>query len=190
MKKSITLTFAFTAISLISLAQLTLRGHIGFNTQKIDFETIQGQLKGATGFGFGFDAQLGGNRFYFQPGINYTGKKFKIDGIGDITANKINVPIFIGFRLIKPSGAFANNIRIFLGPNVSTTISERIADAITGVNKDDFKNLNYGVMAGMGLDLRIFFFDVAYKYGLNDFINKGGSAKPLNGFNVNAGLRF
>ena len=189
MKKSILLSLACLTISLSNCAQLAFRGHIGVNSQKIDFETIQGQINGRTGFSFGIDAQLG-NRLYFQPGINYTGKKFKIEGVGDIAANKINVPLVVGLRLVKPKSSFSNNIRIFIGPNLSTTVSERIADAITVVNKDDLKNFNFAAIGGVGLDLSVFFLDLGYKYGLSDFINKNGTATPLNGFNVNAGLRF
>jgi len=189
MKKSLLITLACLTISLSNYAQLAFRGHIGVNTPNIDYETIQGQIKGTTGFSFGIDAQFG-NRLYFQPGINYTGKKFKIDGVGDITANKINVPVLVGLRLVKPKSSFSNNVRIFFGPNLSTTVSERIADAITGVNKEDIKNFNFAAIAGVGLDLRVFFLDLGYKYGLSDFINKNGTATPLNGFNVNAGLRF
>ena len=189
MKKSLLITLACLAISAGTHAQLSVRGFFGINTQKINFETVQGQLNGSTGFSLGFDAQMG-NRVYFQPGINYTGKKFKIGEIGDITTNKINVPILVGLRLFKPKSGFSNNIRVFIGPNISTTISERISDAITSVNKDDFKNLNFAAVAGVGLDLRIFFIDLGYKYGLNDFVSKGGVSTSLNGYKVNLGLRF
>lgn len=75
MKKAFILTLTSLLISLSSFAQLSIRGHLGINTQKIDFETIQGQIKGSTGLSIGLDAQFG-NRFYFQPGINYSAKKF------------------------------------------------------------------------------------------------------------------
>jgi len=88
MKKAIILTRDFLTISLGSFAQLSMRRHLGIITQKIDFETIHGQIKGSTGLRIGLDAQLG-IRVCFQPGINYSLKKFKIDGIGDITENKI-----------------------------------------------------------------------------------------------------
>lgn len=189
MKKVIILTLASLTISLSSLAQLSVRGHLGINTQKINFETIQGQIKGSTGLSIGLDAQFG-NKFYFQPGINYSVKKFKIDGIGDITANKINVPVMFGLRLFKPESSFSSNIRFFVGPNFSTTISEKFASAISDINKDDFKDFNLDAIAGIGVDLRIFFIDLGYKYGLNDYISKNGKSTPLNSFLVNLGVRF
>jgi hypothetical protein len=175
--------------SLSSSAQLSIRGHLGINSQKIDFETIQGNMKGSTGLSIGLDAQFG-NRFYFQLGINYSAKKLKIDGIGDITANKINVPVMFGLRIFKPKSKSSNNIRLFLGPNFSTTINEKISDAITGINKDDLKDFNIDAIAGLGVDFRIFFIDLGYKYGLNNFISKNGKSAPLNGFFVNLGVSF
>jgi len=189
MKKAFILTLTSLTISLISLAQLSIRGHLGINTQKIDFETIQGQIKGSTGLSIGLDAQFG-NMFYFQPGINYSAKKFKIDGIGDITANKINVPVLFGLRMFKPKSSFSNNIRIFVGPNISTTLSEKFSSTITSINKDDLKDFNLDAIAGLGVDVRIFFIDLGYKYGLNNFISKNGKSTPLNGFFVNLGVRF
>jgi hypothetical protein len=189
MKKVIILTLTSLLISLSSFAQLSVRGHLGINTQKINFETIQGQIKGSTGLSIGLDAQFG-NKFYFQPGINYSAKKFKIDGIGDITANKINVPVMFGLRLFKPESSFSSNIRFFVGPNFSTTISEKFASAISDINKDDFKDFNLDAIAGIGVDIRIFFIDLGYKYGLNDYISKNGKSTPLNSFLLNLGVRF
>jgi hypothetical protein len=189
MRKEIIILFSSLTISLSSSAQLSIRGHLGINAQKIDFETIQGQIKGASGLNIGIDAQFG-NRFYFQPGINYSAKKFKIEGIGDIAANKINAPIMVGLRLFKHKSRFSKNIRLFLGPNFSTTINEEISNAITDINKDDLKDFNLDVIGGVGADLKMFFIDLGYKYGLNDYISKNGKATPLNGFLVNLGFRF
>ena len=189
MRKVVILIFASLTISLSSFAQLSIRGHLGINSQKIDFETIHGQIKGSTGLSIGLDAQFG-NKFYFQPGINYSAKKFKIDGAGVISANKINAPIIFGLRLFKSESAFSNNIRFFVGPNFSTTISENFSSAITDINKYDLKDFNIDAIAGIGLDVRIFFIDLGYKYGLNDYINKNGKSSPLNSFLVNLGIRF
>jgi hypothetical protein len=189
MRKEIIILFSSLTISLSSIAQLSIRGHLGINTQKIDFATIQGQIKGSTGLNIGLDVQLG-NRFYFQPGINYSAKKFKIKGIGDIAANKINMPIMVGLRLFKHKTKFSKNIRLFFGPNFSTTVNEKISDAITDINKDDLKNFNLDVLSGVGADLKMFFIDLGYKYGLNDYIRKNSKAAPLNGFLVNLGVRF
>ena len=189
MRKVVILIFASLTISLSCLAQLSIRGHLGINSQKIDFETIQGQIKGSKGLSIGLDAQFG-NRFYFQPGINYSAKKFKIDGIGEITANKINVPVMFGLRMFKPKGSFSNNIRFFVGPNISTTVSEKFSNTITDINKDDLKDFNLDAIAGVGVDVRIFLIDLGYKYGLNDYINKNGKSSPLNSFFVNLGVRF
>lgn len=189
MRKAIIITLVSLTISLSSFAQLSIRGHLGINTQRIDFETIQGQIKGSTGLNVGLDAQFG-NRFYFQPGINYSAKKFKISDVGEIEANKINVPIIFGLRLFKHKSRFSKNIRLFVGPNFSTTVNEKISNAITDINKDDFKDFNLDAIAGVGADLKMFFIDLGYKYGLNDYISKNGQATPLNGFLVNLGLRF
>ena len=43
---------------------------------------------------------------------------------------------------------------------------------------------------GVGVDVRIFFIDLGYKYGLNDYISKNGKSAPLNSFLVNLGVRF
>ena len=189
MKKAFILTLASLLINLISFAQLSIRGHLGINSQKIDFETIHGQLKGSTGLSIGLDAQLG-NRVYFQPGINYSAKKFKIDGAGVISANKINAPVIFGLRLFKSKSAFSNNIRFFAGPNFSTTISENFSSAITDLNKYDLKDFNLDAIAGVGVDIRIFFIDLGYKYGLTNFISKNGKSTPLNSYLVNLGVRF
>jgi hypothetical protein len=189
MRKVFFLTLACLIISFNCLAQLSIRGHLGINAQKIDFETIHGQIKGSTGLSIGLDAQLG-NKFYFQPGINYSSKKLKIEGVGEISANKINVPIIFGLRLLKPQRKFSSNVRFFVGPNISTTISENFSSAITDISKDDLKDFNLDATAGVGVDLRIFFIDLGYKYGLNDYLSKNGKSTPLNSFFVNLGIRF
>ena len=96
--------------------------------------------------------------------------------------NKINVPVMFGLRMFKPKSSFSNNIRFFVGPNISTTVSEKFSSAITDINKDDFKDFNLDAIAGVGVDVRIFFIDLGYKYGLNDYINKNGKSSQLNIF--------
>ena len=95
-----------------------------------------------------------------------------------------------GLRMYKPKTSFSNNIRFFIGPNFSSTTNEKISNAITAINKDDLKDFNLDAIAGVGVDLRIFFIELGYKYGLNDFIRKNGKSAPLNSFLVNLGLRF
>lgn len=181
--------FVILLMNYFASAQLNFRANLGINTTNLNYETVHGQIKGATGLSFGGDIQFG-KRVYIQPGINYTAKKFKIDGFGEIQANKINLPILFGYRLFTPTNNLTNNVRFFLGPNFSTTISEKISDAITDINKDDLNNFNIAGIGGIGIDVNMFFVDLGYKYGLNNFMNNGGKTASLNGFLVNLGVRF
>ena len=51
-------------------------------------------------------------------------------------------------------------------------------------------NFNIGGIGGIGIDVNMFFVDLSYKYGLNNFMNSGGKTASLNGFLINLGVRF
>ena len=50
-------------INYIASAQLNFRAHLGVNTTKLNYETVHGQIKGATGLSFGGDIQFGKRGF-------------------------------------------------------------------------------------------------------------------------------
>jgi hypothetical protein len=176
-------------INFNAFSQLSFRGHLGINVAKLNAESIRGQIKGSTGYNFGIDAQFG-NKVYFQPGVSFNSKKFKIDGVGEINVNKFNIETLIGYRLIKYENNKSNNIRFFIGPNFSTTINEKVSEAITDIDNDDLKNINIGAIIGAGIDFNLFFIDIGYQKGLSNYISNNGKTARLNGFLVNLGIRF
>lgn len=188
MKKIILSTALLLIFSISAMGQFSIRPQVGLYFSSIDYESVQGSVKGKTGLHFGADLQIG-SPFYVQPGLSITPLKLEIKNVGDISITKLNVPIMVGFKLIDQDIVEAFGVRIFAGPDFAFNVSEKISDVITDVTLDDLKKFHLSGVAGAGLHINIFFLDIGYKFGLTETISpKIGSGAKLNYFVANAGI--
>ena len=171
-------------------AQAELKPAIGITFSEMSKNPTNGEVTGQVGWQIG-GSILAGQKFYIEGGVFYATKntaftesRSKLEFTNDI--NGLRIPVALGFHLI---GAQKDqfSLRIFGGGSafIVTSVS------IPGASKDDFTSPTWGVFAGAGLDILIFFVDVQYEWSLSDVsslntvdIGKGRA------FFANAGIRL
>ena len=102
----------------------------------------------------------------------------------------INIPVLIGFRLFEGEDSKAFGIRGFAGPNFAINVNEKLDDSFGSINKDNISSSQIAALVGGGVDLSIFFVDVAYKIGLTKFFKDINNDANKHIFFVNAGIRL
>lgn len=149
-----------------SPAQVELKPAIGLTLADVSKDPQNGEAKAQAGWQFGGTA-LFGKKLYGEAGVFYTKKSTEItstitkDKLSGITG--LRIPAMIGYHLLGgEDGSLA--LRVFGGGALFLVTS---VDA-EGFSKDDFESPTYGIFAGAGLDLGIFFLDAKYEWSLTD----------------------
>jgi len=186
---------ASTLIFMVSFsyAQLGLgiKGAVTMSNFTTDLSDIEEAAK--TGFQFGGFVRVG-DKWHLQPEIYFTAKngQFNYDFTEidpsnpfnsitrnvdyNITLNTVDVPVLNGYKLIDPP---LMNIRLQAGPVASIVTSKKFKIDVDGVEQevpdeagDIYKNLNWGLQFGAGVDFLVFTVDLRYyELGLNDIFN-------------------
>ncbi len=173
----------------LAKSQISLRPQVGINAPSLTKDVATFKWKGNVGFQFGADLQIGGT-IYIQPGVNWESTSLTLENVGDIDISRINIPVYLGFRLFEQESA-TFGMRAFVGPNFAITASEKLDDAITDFSKDNIKNSLISGVVGAGLDISILFVDLAYRFGLTDvFENINDDNAKKHFFVANAGIRI
>lgn len=171
-------------------AQAELKPAIGITFSEMSKNPVNGEMTGQVGWQVG-GSILAGQKLYVEGGVFYATKNTaftesssRLEFTNDI--NGLRIPVALGFHLIgEQKDQFS--LRIFGGGSafIVTSVSA------PGASKDDFTSPTWGVFAGAGLDILIFFVDVQYEWSLSDVssvntidIGKGRA------FFANAGLRL
>lgn len=187
MKRIILSVSLLLAVVQFGISQLSLRPQIGVNSPSISKDLAVGDWDSSVGFQFGADLQIGGD-LYFQPGVNFQTSSLAVTNLGDIDVSNINIPVMVGYDLGTEGNQFG--FRFFAGPNFALHVSEDIGDAITDIIPDDFKSFRISGVAGAGIDVSLLFVDVAYNFGLTNWIEGSAIEAKKNLFLVNAGVRI
>ena len=189
--KKIYLTIAALMLPFFMMAQVALKPAIGFNLTNVSKDPDSGEIKGQVSWQGGASILIG-KKFYVEPGIFYVKKSTEYTSIigpayslassynapltgytastsavssdvfkSDLTG--IRIPLSVGVSLIGNESSFLG-VRIFGGGSVFivTSIDNPVLD------KDDFNSPAWGVYAGAGLDIWIFFLDLKYEWSLTD----------------------
>ncbi len=188
MKRTLYTLLLLLFVGGVATSQFSLRPQVGVNFASFDYNSVHGSVEGKTGLHFGADIQIGAP-FYIQPGLNFNTTKLQIEEFGDIDVSKINVPIFVGFKLFEPVDQKALGLRIFAGPNFAYNVSEKLDEAFTDITKDDIKDFHVSGVAGAGVDISILFVDIGYKFGLSKFVETDVQDEAVHYFIANAGIR-
>ena len=153
-----------------------------------------GDVQGKAGWLLGASAQFG-KKIYFEPGIFYVGKNTEITSINSSTQlpttieaklNGIRVPVSVGLQLLG-SAKSSFGLRAFGG--ASAFFLTGVGD---GLDKDDYSKTNFGLHAGAGLDITIFYLDASYEWSLTNLQDNIGAIDfgKTRGFYLTAGIRF
>jgi hypothetical protein len=175
----------------VTQSQISFRPQVGINFPTLTDEIADGKFEGNAGYQFGADLQLGGS-FYVQPGLNFETARLSRnegEGVGDIRVSRVNIPVVAGFRLASTEDNSVG-LRAYAGPNFAIHVNEDLDESLSFINKDNVRDSQVSGIVGGGLDLSIFFVDVAYKFGLSKFFEDINSDSRINLFYVNTGVRL
>lgn len=166
-----------------------LKPGVGLNFT--DISTDDGEAKAKAGWQIGGSIAFGEN-FYIEPGIFYVGKSSKFTPTDDVTADDIEaqfkgirIPVALGLTVLGSETTTAS-LRAFGGGSAFVLTS--VGDAQI---KDDFKKTTFGVFAGAGVDISIFFIDLAYEWSVSDLSDvESVDIGKTRGLYATAGLRL
>jgi len=180
------------------MAQIAANAGAGFNFTKLKTNGIDWVSESRIGYQAGISSTLG-NIFYLEPGLFYIANYADLIYVGDdngithgITydyhTSYLRIPLFAGYHLAGNAENSFFDIRVFAGPTVSFLLS---ADEVGGLQKDEFNKVNWGLDAGVGFCVWIFYCNMGYEWGLSKTYTseKVGNANSEI-FWVNVGARF
>jgi len=209
--KKIFISLALITILFSANAQLpfSLGLKIGFNSTKMVTELKNiNDIKEEAKMGYLAGAFLRINlpKIYLQPEIYYTRKAgdyqsttiplFQNQTFTQKTIlNSIDVPVLIGIKLLDLK---LFNLRLMTGPVASFVTSKDVNYEVNGVNigslpSTDFgnyKDINWSIQAGAGIDVLNFTLDVRYEWGLNNISDVADMNVKSKLLNVSVGMKL
>ncbi len=205
MKKYLIIVALFVAGTLTTQAQLSpgfqlgVKGGLSFSSLKgEDGSWLDASMR--TGYQAGIWARLGGAGFHVQPELYVTGKSSEanlveegIDREGNISFTSLDLPVLLGTRV----GLGVAGLRIYAGPVVSFVFDKNIGSTLGQVIEfDKYKDQQWAVTGGLGLDISSFRVDLRYEHGLteNELRWMGGEGRStthkMNVWTVGIGYRL
>ncbi len=157
-------------------------------------------VEGRPGYQFGA-ALTFGERFYVQPGLQFTTLSTKVTNQNTVTGTEFtdetslkifSIPLKAGFRLINPEAENIFNIRIFGGFDGYHILSVNHTEnsgSLDDITTDDYSNLIVNADFGIGVDILFFYIDMGYQLGLTP-VHSGSDKAKANSFYSNIGLRL
>lgn len=150
---------------------------------------------------YGFHAGVYGQifsteAFAIQPEVNFStkGNKAKyefgvIDQETKLNLSYIDIPVLAVFKLGKAVELHAGGYWAYLvGANIDT--DGDLADDFTRVDRDNFKDWDYGLVGGLGINLgKAAQIGARYNYGLKEIADSRG-ARSILGNTKNSNLQF
>jgi hypothetical protein len=156
------------------------------------------ELKGKLMWKLGVGCEYGiSESFSIQPSLMFVDKGYKIDGDGGKTINLgyIELPIMAAYRLGIGSGMnLVFNAGPYLGYGIAGTKVAGENDEEVSPFKNEFKRFEFGLGAGVKLEVEKFTVGIDYETGLtnmNQSVSEGSTPKNHNyTFGVNFGYKF
>lgn len=140
MKKYTILTILLAVMTLTGYSQAGLGIKAGANFSNIDFEDIDSKSK--TGFHFGVFANFPINDVIaIQPEMFFSTIGAKFDNADDIDFSYFSVPILLQANI--------SAINLYVGPQLGIVTNVKS----DGIDKDNFKTMDLGMVLGAGVDL-------------------------------------
>ncbi len=180
--------FSVTAVS-VTIAQVRVNPKIGLNASSLTTENADWEEDGVrVGLNVGVDFRIGDdgdNWFFFQPGVHYysIGAQLINDAnserIDDVVAiNSLKIPLNGGFYL---TGTTDGILAVRVNGGIVPTFMLGVEDNNFGLDRDDFRSVNLGLNAGIGIDILFISLDFGYEWGLTEFFGTGEGRNRIFG---------
>ena len=185
---------AMTCFLSTGYSQIAFKPGIGINVTDWSKNPESTTTSGKVGWQIGASIAFG-EKLYFEPGLFYQEKSTEVKVLNsespttfkfDNKISSLRIPVNIGYSIIgQEDGMFS--LHIFGGPTASYVINVKESQFLP---KDDYKDVNWGLQAGAGINLAILYLDISYEWGLNEFLKNANEKVKLQGFYMTAGLKF
>lgn len=176
----------------VDLGKITVGAFVGTNLSTYAMQTAQPES--STRFGYQLGAYFRyGERLYLHSGLSWYRVSVKLSEAlplpreSRVGVNLIQVPLLLGLKVYEQRDK-GRTFRIQAGP---------AASVLTGVNEndlqysgDDFSNLWFGALAGVGVDVWILTLDAGYQWGLNDTFSNNAAEGTYRMATFSIGIRL
>ncbi|MES2265859.1 MAG: porin family protein [Bacteroidota bacterium] len=199
MKKLVLTLGLFVAIATATQAQVLPSVQVGVkggvNLSSLSNSNGTFSSSNRAGYLGGIWARFGALGFNFQPELYITSKNVDINNsntkIASAKFTSIDVPLLLGGKI----GAFGLGGRFYAGPLLSFAINKdnNFGTAVASASRFDYKNSNFAITAGAGVDIRKISIDLRYEAGLtkqNYFDGSTNYKTRVSLFNLSLGYAF
>lgn len=198
MKKIILTLSLFIGIATASQAQILPKVQVGIkggvNLSSLSNSGSTFSSSNRAGYLGGIWARFGALGFNFQPELYVTGKNVDINNSnfkGSAKFTSIDVPLLLGGKI----GAFGLGGRFYAGPLMSFAINKdnNLGSAVGSAASLHYKDANFAVTAGAGIDIKRISVDLRYEAGLTkqEYIDGSTNIKTrVSLFNLSLGYAF
>lgn len=203
MKNVFILAICLLTSTAASAQFFTLGPKVGFSSSRFSLEEAQSVRAGSSTIGFhaGVFTRLTVLGIYVQPEVLFTqaGGQIEVrdevsdnfDQIQDLTYNKLDVPVMLGFRI-------GDVLRINAGPSFSLILGQDArTEGTTAEVRNNYESSTVGYQIGGGLDIGRLVLDVRYEGNLSklgDSVQLGGRRFDTdyrnNQFSVGLGFKL
>lgn len=180
--------------------RIGIKGGLNLSQFFIDQPTVEDENM-KLGLHFGLFTKIPVNDFVsFQPELLYTNVGSKVSYGGSAVGSSLGIregEVRFNLNYIQLPLALAINVgplNIHAGPYLSYLVSANVKNLRTSdlttintieLNKDDFKTIDYGLLAGVGFDVQNVTIGARYNYGLRQ-VGKDGMAGNLTNNSKNS----
>ena len=199
MKKLLLTLSLFVAVATVTKAQILPKVQVGIkggvNLSSLSNSGSTFSADNRAGYLGGIWARFGALGFNFQPELYITSKNVDINNsntkVGSAKFTSIDVPLLLGGKI----GAFGLGGRFYAGPLLSFAINKdnNFGSAVSGATRLDYKDSNFAITAGAGVDISKFSIDLRYEAGLtkqNYFDGSTNYKTRVSLFNLSLGYAF
>lgn len=184
-----------TKAQLLPKFQIGVKG--GVNLSSLSNSTSTFNSSNRAGYLGGLWARVGALGFNFQPEVYVTSKNVDINNstqtISSAKFTSIDVPLLFGGKV----GAFGFGARFYAGPLFSFAIDKKnnFGTAVSSATSFDYKNSNFALTAGAGIDIRKISIDLRYEAGISKQNYHDGASNTdyktrVSLFNLSLGYAF
>lgn len=152
----------------IDLGKLQVGGFVGPNLSTYSMESVLPETSPRFGYQFGAYLRYG-DRFFLQSGLSWQRISVRltgpVSGADRVGVSLLQLPLMGGVNVWEQEEK-DRTFRIQAGPAVALLTGVNENDV--GFSEDDFSNIWYGALLGVGVDVWILTLDAGYQWGLKD----------------------
>jgi len=166
MKKIKVLAILLCSCIIVSAQGTIIKPAIGMNFMDFSEDPSTGKVEGQIGWQIGGTVMFGKKKWFFEPGIffvqrssQYSDNTTSADDV-EFNIQGIRIPLGVGVNLFQ--GKSTLNVRALGGASMFLLTS------IKDLEIDDFNKAQWGLYAGAGIDISLFFLDFKYEWSLTN----------------------